>query len=217
MTKEDLLLIEEWLPKKNLMVTKEQLQSYWSYGEMILEWNQKVNLISRKDEEAVLSKHIFHSLVIAFFHSFKPKEKVLDLGTGGGLPGIPLAIQFPDTYFLLIDSTGKKITACADMISRLKLKNAVAKKSRAEELRGTQFDTIVSRQVAEMKNLTRWVRPLIKPGGELLCLKGGNLEEEIGTALIESADTLSFPETIRTEPIDFLGEKFAEKFVVIAH
>jgi 16S rRNA (guanine527-N7)-methyltransferase len=204
------------LASHQLRPDSSQVELFWRYGELLLEWNQRVNLISRKDESGALSKHILHSLTIAFFHSFSPKERVLDLGTGGGLPAIPLAILFPETYFLLIDSIGKKITACSDMIKRLGLKNALAQKSRADELKNVQFDTIVSRQVAPMLELCQWSRPLLKKGGELLCLKGGDLEEEIGQALVDGAARLSFPEKIEQHPLDFLGEKFAGKVVVAA-
>lgn len=183
---------------------------------MLLEWNKKVNLISRKDEQSLLTKHILHSLSIGLFHSFKPKERVLDLGTGGGLPGIPLAIAFPETYFLLIDSIGKKINACADMIQRLGIKNALPQKIRADELKNVKFDVVVSRQVASMPELCAWSRPLLKNGGKLICLKGGDLEEEIGQALVDGAERLAFPENIERKSIEFLGEKFKEKFVLIA-
>jgi len=96
------------LAEKGLRLTDHQQAQLWKYAELLLDWNKKVNLISRKDEDAVLNKHVLHALSLALFHSFKPKERVLDLGTGGGLPGIPLAIAFPDTYFLLIDAIGKK-------------------------------------------------------------------------------------------------------------
>jgi 16S rRNA (guanine527-N7)-methyltransferase len=204
------------LAEKGLLLNNQQQEQLWTYAELLLDWNKKVNLISRKDEDAVLTKHVLHALSLALFHSFKSKERVLDLGTGGGLPGIPLAIAFPDTYFLLIDSIGKKINACSDMIQKLELKNVLAQKSRSDELKNVKFDVIVSRQVAAMPELCAWCRPLLKKGGKLLCLKGGDLEEEIGQALIEGAEKLAFPEHIEQHPIDFLGEKFKEKCVVIA-
>lgn len=212
----ELTHLAECLSEKGLSLSKHQQEKLWKYAELLLDWNKKVNLISRKDEESVLTKHILHSLSIAIFYSFKPKERVLDLGTGGGLPGIPLAIAFPDTYFLLIDSIGKKIVACSDMIEKLKLKNVLAQKLRADELKNVRFDTIVSRQVASMPQLCAWCRPLLKKGGKLFCLKGGDLEEEIGQALVEGAELLAFPEHIEQYPIDFLGEKFKEKVVVKA-
>lgn len=216
MNRTELANLVKLLNEKGLPLTERQQEQLWKYAELLLDWNKKVNLISRKDEDAVLTKHVLHSLAIGLFHSFKPKERVLDLGTGGGLPGIPLAIAFPNTYFLLIDSIGKKIAACADMIQKLELKNALAQKSRSDELKNVKFDVIVSRQVAAMPELCAWCRPLLKKGGKLLCLKGGDLEEEIGQALIDGAERLAFPEHIEQHSIDFLGEKFQEKVVVIA-
>jgi len=200
-----------------LPLSHEQQEQLWRYAELLLAWNKKVNLISRKDEQSVLSKHVLHSLSIVFFHQFKKGERVLDLGTGGGLPGIPLAIAFPNTLFLLIDAIGKKINACQDMIVQLGLKNVVAQKKRSDELKGVKFDAIVSRQVAAMPELCKWAAPLLKKGGKLISLKGGDLEDEIREALIYGAEHLCFPEHIEQHPIDFLGEKFAEKVVVIAH
>lgn len=199
-----------------LTLSSAQQNQLWRYAELLLAWNKKVNLISRKDEHNVLTKHILHSLSIALFHQFRKGERVLDLGTGGGLPGIPLAIAFPNTLFLLIDSIGKKITACQDMIAQLGLKNVVAQKKRSDELKGVKFDTIVSRQVAAMPELCKWAAPLLKKGGRLISLKGGDIEAEIGEALLYGAEHLTFPEHIEQHPIDFLGEKFAEKVVVIA-
>lgn len=216
MNRTELTDLANRLSEKGLLLTNYQQELLWKYAELLLAWNKKVNLISRKDEDAVLTKHILHALSIALFHTFKPKERVLDLGTGGGLPGIPLAIAFPDTYFLLIDSIGKKITACLDMIEKLELKNVLAQKSRADELRNVKFDVVVSRQVAAMPELCAWCRPLLKKGGVLLCLKGGDLEEEIGQALIQGAEQLAFPEHIEQHPIHFFGERFKEKFVVVA-
>ncbi len=216
MNRTELTDLVKRLSEKGLSLTEHQQTQLWIYAELLLGWNKKVNLISRKDEEAVLTKHVLHALSLALFHSFKPKARVLDLGTGGGLPGIPLAIAFPDTYFLLIDSIGKKIAACSDMIKKLELKNVLAQKSRADELKNVKFDTIVSRQVAAMPELCAWCRPLLKKGGKLLCLKGGNLEEEIGQALLQGAERLDFPEHIEQHSIEFLGEKFVQKFVVIA-
>lgn len=212
----ELIDLADRLSEKGLPLTQHQQEQLWKYAELLLDWNKKVNLISRKDEDAVLTKHVLHALSLALFHAFKPKARVLDLGTGGGLPGIPLAIVFPDTYFLLIDSIGKKIAACSDMIEKLELKNVLAQKSRSDELKNVKFDVIVSRQVAAMPELCAWCRPLLKKGGKLLCLKGGDLEEEIGQALIQGAEQLAFPEHIEQHPIDFLGEKFKEKVVVIA-
>ena len=156
MNRTELADLAKRLAEKGLLLNHDQQEQLWKYAELLLDWNKKVNLISRKDEDAVLTKHVLHALSLALFHSFKPKERVLDLGTGGGLPGIPLAIAFPDTYFLLIDSIGKKINACSDMIQKLELKNVLAQKSRSDELKNVKFDVIVSRQVAAMPELCAW-------------------------------------------------------------
>lgn len=199
-----------------LLLTSAQQTQLVRYAGLLLEWNKKINLISRKDEEHVLSKHILHSLSITFFHPFKSGERVLDIGTGGGLPAIPLAILFPDTHFLGVDSIGKKIHAAAEMISALGLRNVLVKKARAEELRGVKFETVVSRAVAPLQELCQWSDLLLVEGGTLIALKGGDLQTEIDTALVSAAEHLAFPEHIDTHPIDFLGEEFAGKVVVIA-
>ncbi|MBC8043562.1 MAG: 16S rRNA (guanine(527)-N(7))-methyltransferase RsmG [Rhizobacter sp.] len=197
-------------------VTAAQGKLLSRYAALLLEWNKKINLISRKDEERVFTKHILHSVSVAFFHSFKPAERVLDIGTGGGLPAIPLAILFPESLFLGIDSVGKKVAACNDMIAALDLKNITAKKLRVEELKRVQFNTAVSRAVASMPELCKWVRPLLSQNGSLICLKGGELQTELDEALILAAESLSFPEHIDTHSIEFLGDDFKEKFVVVA-
>jgi 16S rRNA (guanine527-N7)-methyltransferase len=208
--------IAAWSEQYGLALSPAQQEQLWRYAMLLLEWNEKINLISRKDEESVLSKHVLHALSIGFFYKFEKGERVLDIGTGGGLPGIALAIAFPDTLFLCIDAIGKKITACQSMIAALGLTNAVAQKRRSDELKSVQFDVIVSRQVASMPELCRWSLPLLKKGGTMLCLKGGDLEAEIGEALIVGAEQLSFPEHIEQKSIGFLGEKFEDKVVVIA-
>jgi 16S rRNA (guanine527-N7)-methyltransferase len=212
----ELTALRTLLQTHQLTLTDAQTESLWRYAELLVEWNQKINLISRKDEEAVLSKHVLHSLAIGLFHTFKKGERVLDLGSGGGLPGMPLAIAFPDAYFLLIDSIGKKVAACQDMAVKLGLKNVLAQKSRSEDLKNVEFDVVVSRQVAPMLDLVKWSQNLLTKNGKLICLKGGDLEEEIGAALIYGAEHLTFPENIEEKSIEFLGEKFEDKCVVIA-
>lgn len=214
MKRQELDLIVEWTSKYDLHLTETQLQQLWKYGELLLDWNQKINLISRKDEEGLLIKHVLHSLLIGCFHKFAKGERVLDIGTGGGLPGIPLAIAFPETLFLLTDSIGKKITACQDMVAKLGLKNVVAEKRRAEELKNVRFDTIVSRQVTALPTLCKWANVLLRPGGTLMCLKGGNIDPEVEESLIYGAENLCFPEHIDIKPIDFLGERFKDKYIL---
>ena len=186
------------------------------YGRLLEEWNHKINLISRKEDAPVIVKHIFHSLLIALFHPFSAGEKVLDLGTGGGLPGIPLAITCPDTQFLLVDATGKKISACQAMIKELGINNAIALHTRVEELKGVLFDTILSRQVAPLNQLCAYAGNLLKPGGMLICLKGGNLEKEIAKTMESRKNNNGFPLTVDLHPISSISPFFAEKQIVIA-
>ncbi|HBH06902.1 MAG TPA: 16S rRNA (guanine(527)-N(7))-methyltransferase RsmG [Flavobacteriales bacterium] len=153
--------------------------------EVYKDWNQKINVVSRKDVEDIEIRHVIHSLAIARIFEFLPGQKVLDIGTGGGFPGIPLAILFPDTKFLLVDSIGKKIRVVQDVILQLGLNNVNAIQSRAEEL-DFEFDTVICRAVAPLSTLWYWIGNKIKnesgfPANGLIALKGGDLHEEIKT------------------------------------
>jgi 16S rRNA (guanine527-N7)-methyltransferase len=148
------------------------------------EWNERINVISRKDIEALYLRHVLHSLGIAKVQVFLPGSRVLDIGTGGGFPGIPLAIMFPETEFVLVDSIGKKIKVVGEIARELRLENVEAVHGRAEKQQG-QFDFIVSRAVTNMSDFVKWTRnkflkenrhPL--PNG-ILYLKGGDLSEEL--------------------------------------
>ncbi|ACF14271.1 methyltransferase GidB [Chloroherpeton thalassium ATCC 35110] len=216
MDRAELELVTYWTEKHGAELSNAQLERLWNYAEMILEWNQNVNLVSRKDAHTVMLKHILHSLTMGFFHAFKTDESVLDIGTGGGLPGIPLAIAYPETRFLLIDSVGKKINATRDMAMRLGLKNVRTLKARAEDLKKEKFHTVVSRQVTTLKKLCDWARPLLMDGGTLICLKGGDIDEEIEEALVYGATHLCFPEHVETHSVEFLGERFLQKYVLVA-
>ena len=160
-----------------------QIRQLAALDDLYREWNAKINVISRKDIDNLYERHVLHSLGIAKFIRFKPSSLVLDVGTGGGFPGIPLAILFPETQFLLIDSTGKKIKVTQAVIDAIGLKNAKTKQGRIEEER-TAFDFVVSRAVMPLPDLVKIVRKNIRkeqsnaiPNG-LLCLKGGELQHE---------------------------------------
>lgn len=147
------------------------------------DWNSKINVVSRKDIDQLYTHHVLHSLAIAKFISFPIESKILDIGTGGGFPGIPLAILFPKCHFLLVDSIGKKIKVVHEVASALGLTNVQAEHTRVEQVKG-QFEFIVSRAVAPAQKLYQWTHNLCHrskgeaPNGYLL-LKGGDLEEEL--------------------------------------
>jgi 16S rRNA (guanine527-N7)-methyltransferase len=212
----DLATLKTLCAEQALELDALTLKQLVQYGILLEEWNHKINLISRKEDAPVIVKHIFHSLLIALFHPFSKGEKVLDLGTGGGLPGIPLAICFPDTQFLLVDATGKKIAACQAMIKELGLKNAIAMHTRVEELKGVVFDTVLSRQVAPLEQLCAYAGALLKPRGILICLKGGSLDKEITKALDSRKDHHGFPKKVELHPISSISTFFSEKQIVIA-
>jgi 16S rRNA (guanine527-N7)-methyltransferase len=148
------------------------------------EWNEKINVISRKDIGNLYVNHVLHSLGIAKVTSFKPGAKILDVGTGGGFPGIPLAILFPEAQFHLVDSIGKKITVVQNVAEALGLKNVKAEQIRAEQIKG-EYDFIVSRAVTRLKEFYGWVHNKIKKESVhplyngILYLKGGDLDEEM--------------------------------------
>lgn len=213
---DDLTTLKRLCAEQGIEIAPLMLKQLVRYRDYLEEWNKKINLISRKEDAPVIIKHIFHSLLITQHHSFTGSEQVLDLGTGGGLPGIPLAILHPETGFVLVDATGKKIAACQDMIRQLGLKNAVAIQTRVEELKGIVFDIVLSRQVAPLEQLCAWSGKLLKPKGILICLKGGNLENEIGKTLSTRKDHNNFPATIELHPIHGINPYFTEKKIVIA-
>jgi 16S rRNA (guanine527-N7)-methyltransferase len=165
-------------------LTASQKNQYFQLHDLYKDWNEKINVISRKDIDNLYINHVLHSLGIAQVVSFKPGSIILDVGTGGGFPGIPLAIFFPDTQFHLVDSIGKKITVVKNVADALGLKNVTAEQIRAEQLK-TEYDFIVSRAVTRLKEFYGWVHKNVKKKSVhdlfngILYLKGGDLEEEL--------------------------------------
>lgn len=162
----------------------EQIARYEQLGSLYPEWNEKINVISRKDIDNLYINHILHSLGIAKFTDFKPGSNVLDMGTGGGLPGIPLAIMFPEVKFHLVDRIGKKIKVAQDISDRLGLTNVTTQHGDVKEVKGT-FDFVVSRAVMNLDDLVAFVKRSVSktcinsiPNG-LICLKGGELHAEV--------------------------------------
>ena len=165
-------------------ISEEQQIQYQKLGELYSYWNERINLISRKDIDLLYTRHVLHSLAIARYIQFLPQSSVLDVGTGGGFPGIPLAIMFPETRFYLIDSISKKILVVNDVIVKLGLNNCRAKKIRAEDVKD-KFDFIVSRAVTQLPKFYDWVKNNISstskhsiPNG-IIYLKGGDLDMEL--------------------------------------
>jgi 16S rRNA (guanine527-N7)-methyltransferase len=175
-------LIRQYFPD----ISPEQDRQFAMLQELYEYWNERINLISRKDIDKLEERHILHSLTIAQVIQFKPGTKILDVGTGGGFPGIPLAIMFPKARFTLVDSIGKKIKVVNEVIEALQLKNVTARQIRAEELDG-KFDFVVSRAVTRMPEFLRWVRGKIRKknfnslNNGILYLKGGDVEEEMNS------------------------------------
>ncbi len=167
-------------------LSKDQQDQFSLLKEVYADWNSKINVISRKDIDNLYVNHVLHSLGIAKVIQFKKGTTVLDVGTGGGFPGIPLAILFPEAQFHLVDSIGKKITVVNEVAKALKLKNVTAEKKRVEELK-EKFDFIVSRAVTTLPEFYQWVKFSVKKDSfnemhnGILYLKGGDLQEEITT------------------------------------
>jgi 16S rRNA (guanine527-N7)-methyltransferase len=175
-------LIQKYFPELS-DVQKQQFEALQGVYE---DWNSKINVISRKDIQALYLKHVLHSLAIAKVQKFKPNTQILDVGTGGGFPGIPLAILFPQTKFHLVDSIQKKVNVVSAVVQELKLKNVTASHLRAEAVEG-RFDFVVSRAVTTMPNFVKWVKNKIKKeqnhslSNGILYLKGGDLSEELSS------------------------------------
>ncbi|MES2621276.1 MAG: 16S rRNA (guanine(527)-N(7))-methyltransferase RsmG [Bacteroidota bacterium] len=165
-------------------LTQGQIQQFSSLSKIYSEWNEKINVISRKDIENLYERHILHSLSIAKFIQFKNAAKILDLGTGGGFPGVPLAILFPDSRFHLVDSIGKKLKVVEAVKDEISLKNIFTFHNRVEQIE-FQYDFVVSRAVAPLSDLLQWTKGMYFPKDQhtirngLICLKGGDIDNEI--------------------------------------
>jgi len=181
-------LLNKYFPNQ----TTAQVEQFSKLPELYEYWNDKINVISRKDIENLEERHILHSLAIAKIIQFMPGTKVLDVGTGGGFPGIPLAIMFPETKFTLIDSIGKKVKVVNEVVQALGIKNVRAIQIRAEEMEG-RYDFVVSRAVTKLPLFTMWVRKKITRENKntlkngILYLKGGDLEEELNSLNVHYA------------------------------
>ena len=191
-------------------LSEKQIEQFTMLAPLYKDWNAQINVISRKDIDELYIKHVLHSLSIAKVVSFEPKTTILDVGTGGGFPGIPLAILFPDCEFVLVDSIGKKIKVVNEVVNRLELTNVKAYHKRAEDVE-EQFDFVVTRAVTRIKKFIPWVKGKLKPESfntlknGVLFLKGGDLTEEIAESN-KKVELFSIP--------DYFKEEFFETKVV---
>ncbi|MBI3882999.1 MAG: 16S rRNA (guanine(527)-N(7))-methyltransferase RsmG [Sphingobacteriales bacterium] len=162
--------------------SETQIKQLTALKDLYTEWNEKINVISRKDMDNFYEHHVLHSLAITTQFDFKKDMQVMDLGCGGGFPGIPLAIFFPETSFHLVDSINKKLKVASEVAAAIGLTNLTVQHTRAEDIKDRKFDVVVSRAVAPLKDLWFWSKPLLKKGSSptgLICLKGGDLGNEI--------------------------------------
>ena len=197
-----------------------QIEQYRSLEALYKDWNAKINVISRKDIDSLYEKHVLHSLAIAAAFDFPPGLEIVDIGTGGGFPGIPLAIFFPEVKFHLVDSIGKKLKIVEAVKEATGLNNVTTQHGRAQEIKNRKFDFAVSRAVGPLKDLLQWSRPLLKSSSYtmeslsgqvllhsgLICLKGGDLAQEI-------SDSGAKPRMIEISSL-FEEEYFKEKYLL---
>ena len=208
----DAQLIFNYFPN----LTQQQQDQFIALEALYQDWNLKINVVSRKDIEELYLRHVLHSLAIAKFISFNPGAQVLDVGTGGGFPGIPLAILFPETQFTLVDAIGKKIKVVQEVVDGLGIENVRAIHLRVEE-DNNQYDFVVSRAVAAMPTFMRWIKGRIKKVSEhpikngVLYLKGGDLGEELQdyrTVQIYSLMDYYKEDFFETKKLVYLPQKF---------
>ncbi len=200
-------LIYKYFPQ----LTERQKEQFAALLPFYQDWNAKINVISRKDMDNFYEHHVLHSLAIAKVQPFKTMAEILDVGTGGGFPGIPLAIMFPDAKFYLVDSIGKKIKVVQDVAQQLQLQNVRAEQIRAEQVQG-DFDFVVSRAVTDLSQFSQWVRGKVSDiqyhhlRNGILYLKGGDLDAELAP----------FKKKVRTWDIsDFFAEEYFQTKKVI--
>lgn len=192
--------------------TTQQLTQINGLEKVYKEWNQQINVISRKDIDSLYLKHVLHALSIATVYDFAPGTTVIDIGTGGGFPGVPLAIYFPHVSFVLVDSIGKKLKVIDAVCSHLKIENIKTIHSRAEDIKTQKFDVAVSRAVAPLKDLWQWTKPLLRKSKNkdavngLISLKGGDLAAEISASGLH-------PQVFEISDI-FNEEWFIEKYIL---
>ncbi|MDE1190973.1 MAG: 16S rRNA (guanine(527)-N(7))-methyltransferase RsmG [Arachidicoccus sp.] len=192
--------------------SEKQLHQFSSLQALYTGWNEKINVISRRDIDSLYEKHVLHSLAIAAIIDFTPGTEIIDIGTGGGFPGIPLAIFFPEVKFHLVDSINKKLKIVSDIAAAIELKNVTVQHTRAEEIKGRKFDFAVSRAVASLKDLWYWSKPLLAKENRnelkngLICLKGGDLTSEIAESKLR-------PRVFDIENI-YSEEFFKEKYIL---
>jgi 16S rRNA (guanine527-N7)-methyltransferase len=198
----------------------KQLQQFAALEALYHEWNSKINVISRKDIDSLYEKHVLHSLSIAAVFDFSAGSNIIDIGTGGGFPGVPLAIFFPEVQFHLVDSIGKKLKIVEAIKEETGLRNITTEHTRAEDVKNKKFDFAVSRAVAPLKDLLAWSSPLLKASNQiikgtdkkefyrpgLICLKGGDLKQEIN-------DSATQPKVIEISGL-FSEEYFKEKYIL---
>ena len=207
-------LLEQWFPE----LSSESWDQLKEYTSLLREWNEKINLVSRKDMDRLETKHLAHCLTITNFLRLMPKAQVLDVGTGGGLPGIPLAICYPQARFTLMDSIGKKVMVVEDMVKRLNLENVEIRRGRVEELpKKRTYDFIIGRAVSALPTFFGWVNNKIRKGARnspangILYLKGGDYTEELKTSGLHPAKIWNLDELL---PQAELGEKYLIHFKI---